>query len=183
MPLMVLAKIQRKPLEEKWGFFKFLEPVLQLHEDSRRNPGSVCAPDLAPETSSGDGPVQPLPPSCSGVPAWAGGAGKIGRFPGIFLHSCSPAADYCCHMSCFTAKPSCLHELRRSLGDRGLRGQTHRPPLPLPPPPQRDTGLQEKRSQGKGGWSHLHGLRSAITGLTQCEGQEGDPRAEPPAVH
>lgn len=55
MPLMVLAKIQRKPLEEKWGFFKFLEPVLQLHEDSRRNPGSVCAPDLAPETSSRDG--------------------------------------------------------------------------------------------------------------------------------
>lgn len=130
-----------------------------------------------------DGPVQPLPPSCSGVPAWAGGAGKIGRFPGIFLHSCSPAADYCCHMSCFTAKPSCLHELRRSLGDRGLRGQTHRPPLPLPPPPQRDTGRQEKRSQGKGGWCHLHGLHSAITGLTQCEGQEGDPRAEPPAVH
>lgn len=170
---MVLAKIQRKPLEEKWGFFKFLEPVLQLHEDSRRNPGSVCAPDLAPETSSGDGPVQPLPPSCSGVLAWAGGAGKIGRFPGIFLHSCSPAADYCCHMSCFTAKPSCLHELRRSLGDRGLRGQTHRPPLPLPPPPQRDTGRQEKRSQGKGGRSHPHGLRSAITGLPPVRGTGG----------
>jgi len=26
-------------------------------------------------------------------------------------------------MSCFTAKPSCLRELRRSLGDRGRRGQ------------------------------------------------------------
>lgn len=30
-------------------------------------------------------------------------------------------------MSCFTAKPSCLRELRRSLGDRGPPGTAHRP--------------------------------------------------------
>lgn len=107
---------------EKWLFFKILG-TCSAAPRARRNPGSE-------DGFSGDGLVQPW---CSGQ----GKTGKIGRFPGIFLHSCLPTEDYCCRMSCFTAKPSCLHGLRRSLGDRG---QAHHPALPS----QRDTRAREK---------------------------------------
>lgn len=134
------------------------------------------APDLAFQGYLQRHPVGMGLCSLCQPPAPVCGAGKIGRFPGIFLHSCLAAADYCCHMSCFTAKPSCLHELRRSLGDRALQGQTHHLPLPPPPPSQRDAWLWEKRSrcsEGKGRWFYV--LPSAQLDSTS--------QGQPTAVH
>lgn len=53
MPLMGLEKIQRKPLEEKLFFFFLI--LRTCFAAPRGGILEVCAPELAPETSSGDG--------------------------------------------------------------------------------------------------------------------------------
>lgn len=77
-------------------------------------------------------------------------------------------------MSCFTAKPSCLGELRRSLGDRGLRGQTHRPLLRRGFSARRG----ERRSLLVGGQRemvfYLPALCTEIVGAHPGEGESGD---------